>query len=214
MERHGRSSATKRKTKAGYRKNQSLTTLEDCAILTSLIHMTWSSKKPFNMRGESWKFRCQQQCLARFGKESTRKLVALLMLPRQNTHASLKPTNLRESFWKELYMMWSAQKPFNMLCDLEGYRWDAVLLNETWRPAKSEIWETHHKHKKWVQEKNDNKHGVGILLTRSTIKLSTLVPIPSVFSPISPTARAGDRKSGPINEGFVFCQQRQREPFL
>ena len=56
-------------------------------------------KKP---RGESWKFRWQQQCPARSGEERTRKLVALLMLARQNAHASLKPTNLRESEWKEL----------------------------------------------------------------------------------------------------------------
>ena len=32
-----------------------------------------------------------------------------------------------------------------MVCELEGYRWDAILLSETWRPDKSEIWETHHK---------------------------------------------------------------------
>ena len=60
-------------------------------------------KETKKTRGESWKFRCQQQCLARSGKERTRKLVAILMLPRQNTHASLKPTNLRESDWTELY---------------------------------------------------------------------------------------------------------------
>ena len=51
---------------------------------------------------ESWKFRCQQQCLARSGEERSRKLVAILILPRPSTHASLKPTNLRESAWKEL----------------------------------------------------------------------------------------------------------------
>ena len=50
------------------------------------------------------KFRCQQQCLAISGEERTRKLVAILMLPRPNTRASLKPTNLRESVWKELYI--------------------------------------------------------------------------------------------------------------
>ena len=31
------------------------------------------------------------------------KRVAILMFPRQNTHASLMPTNLRESVWKELH---------------------------------------------------------------------------------------------------------------
>ena len=55
------------------------------------------------MRVESWKFQCQQQCLARSGDKSTRKFVALLVPARQNTHASLKPTNLREIVWQELY---------------------------------------------------------------------------------------------------------------
>ena len=41
----------------------------------------------------------------------------------------------------------SSERTEEMICDLEGYRWDAVLLNETWRAAKSEIWEKHHKHK-------------------------------------------------------------------
>ena len=59
-------------------------------------------KELSKVRGESWKFRCQQQNLARSGEESTRELVALLMLARQNTHASLKPTSQRESVWKEL----------------------------------------------------------------------------------------------------------------
>ena len=60
-------------------------------------------KELLKMREESWKFRCQQQCRARSGEESTRKLVALLMLARQNTHASLTPAYLRESVWNELY---------------------------------------------------------------------------------------------------------------
>ena len=47
--------------------------------------------------------RWQQHILARLKEERKRKLVAILMLPRQNTHASLKPTNLRESVWKEPY---------------------------------------------------------------------------------------------------------------
>ena len=33
-----------------------------------------------------------------------------------------------------------------MVSEVGGYRWDAILLSETWRPDKSEIWETHHKH--------------------------------------------------------------------
>ena len=42
--------------------------------------------------------------LRKIREERERKLVALLMLPRQNTHAPLKPTNLRENVWKELYI--------------------------------------------------------------------------------------------------------------
>ena len=53
-----------------------------------------------------------------------------------------------------------------MICELEHYRWDAVLLNETWRLAKSEIWETHHKHILMGAGKYDNKQGVGIMLNK------------------------------------------------
>ena len=56
------------------------------------------------MRVESWKFRCQQQCLAEPDAQSTGKPVAFWLIARQNTHASLKPTNLREGVWKELFM--------------------------------------------------------------------------------------------------------------
>ena len=33
-----------------------------------------------------------------------------------------------------------------MVCELEGCRWDAIIMSATWRPDKSEIWETHQKH--------------------------------------------------------------------
>ena len=49
---------------------------------------------------------------------------------------------------------------------VEGYRWDAMLLSDTWRPDKSEIWETHHKHLFVGAGKYDNKHGVGIMLNK------------------------------------------------
>ena len=62
----------KEKTKVGYRKNRSLTTLEDCAVFTALIQRMKSSKKLLKTRGESWKLRCQQQRLARSGEETCR----------------------------------------------------------------------------------------------------------------------------------------------
>ena len=83
--------------KNGLSRNRSLITLEDYAVFTSFIQQMRSSKKLSKQHGESWNFRCQQQCLQRAGKECTRKLVAILILPRQNTYASLKSTNLREA---------------------------------------------------------------------------------------------------------------------
>ena len=53
-----------------------------------------------------------------------------------------------------------------MISELEGYRWDATLMSETWRSEKSEIWETHHKHIFTGAGKYDNKHGVGIVLNK------------------------------------------------
>ena len=42
--------------------------------------------------------------------------------------------------------MHSNERIEEMECQLEGYRWDALFINETWTQDKSEIWETHHKH--------------------------------------------------------------------
>ena len=50
------------------------------------------------------KFRCQQQCLARADAKSTCKPAACRIIARQNAHASLKPTSLRESVGKELFI--------------------------------------------------------------------------------------------------------------
>ena len=47
MGRHARSSATKKKNNSGQSKNRSLTTLEDCAVFTSLIQQMRSSKEIF-----------------------------------------------------------------------------------------------------------------------------------------------------------------------
>ena len=62
--------------------------------------------------------------------------------------------------------MHSSERIEEMVTELEGYRWDAILLSETWRHDKSEIWETHHKHKFMGAGKYDNKHGVGIMLNK------------------------------------------------
>ena len=53
-----------------------------------------------------------------------------------------------------------------MVCELEGYRLDATLMSETWRPDKSEILGDTPKHIFMGAGKYDNKHGVGIMLNR------------------------------------------------
>ena len=62
--------------------------------------------------------------------------------------------------------MHSSERIEEMVCELEGYRWDAILMSETWRPDKPEIWKTHHKHMFMGAGKYDNKHGVGIMLSK------------------------------------------------
>ena len=65
----------------------------------------------------------------------------------------------------------SSEKIEELVGELEGYRWDAILLNETWRHEQAEIWETHHKHIFMGAEKYDNKHGVGNMLNKRWRKI-------------------------------------------
>ena len=67
---------------------------------------------------------------------------------------------------KNMRSMHSSERMEEMVCELEGYRCDAMLLSETWRQDKSEIWETHHKHMFMGVGRYDNKHGVGIMLNK------------------------------------------------
>ena len=47
---------------------------------------------------------------------------------------------------KNMRSMHSREKIQELVTELEGYRRDAILLNETWRHEPAEIWETQHKH--------------------------------------------------------------------
>ena len=87
----------------------------------------------------------------------------------QEKQRKLKNTRNRHHFHcatKTVRSMHSSERIEEMICEVEGYRWDAVLLHETWRLAKSEIWETHHKDIFMGAGKYDNKHGVGITLNK------------------------------------------------
>ena len=65
-----------------------------------------------------------------------------------------------------LRSMHSSEKTEEMVSELEGYRWDAILLSQTWRHEQAEIWETHHKHIFMGAGNYDNKQGVGIMLNK------------------------------------------------
>ena len=62
--------------------------------------------------------------------------------------------------------MHSSEKIEELVTELEGYRWDAILLSETWRHEPAEIWETHHNHIFMGAGKYESKHGVGIMLNK------------------------------------------------
>ena len=79
--------------------------LENCVVFTSLIQRDAEFKETILKRMEEvGSSEVLQPCFARSGEASTGRLVAPVALARQTTHESLKPTNLRESAWKDFYM--------------------------------------------------------------------------------------------------------------
>ena len=50
--------------------------------------------------------------------------------------------------------------------EMEGCRWDALLISETWRCNKAEMWETQQGHIFMGSGRFANKHGVGILVNK------------------------------------------------
>ena len=50
--------------------------------------------------------------------------------------------------------------------EVEGCRWDAILICEVWRAKDAEIWETQQGHTPMGSGKFENKHGVGILVNK------------------------------------------------
>ena len=96
MERHVRSNATK---KWAIEKPK----LEDCAVFTSLIQRVQISKKTIRNARKKLEVPMPAAMPCKIRCRTCKELVTILMLPRRNTHASLKPTYLRESVWKELH---------------------------------------------------------------------------------------------------------------
>ena len=83
---------------------------------------------------------------------------------------------------KNMRSMHSSEKIAELVTELEGYRWDAILLSETWRHEPAELWETHLNHIFMGAGKYENKHGVGIMLNKRW-KKELLTPITSMSAP-------------------------------
>ena len=89
--------------------------------------------------------------------------------PRSTEEKDAHPKNKEVTFiilQNNMRSMHSSEKIEELVTELEGYRWDAILLNETWRHELAELWETQHKHIFMGAGKSDNKHGVGIMLNK------------------------------------------------
>ena len=59
---------------------------------------------------------------------------------------------------KNMRSMHSSERIEQMVCELEGYRWDSLLLCEMWRKKSQKSGKTHHKHMFMGAGKYDNKH--------------------------------------------------------
>ena len=53
-----------------------------------------------------------------------------------------------------------------MFCELQGCRWDVILVSETWRSDEEEIWESKQGHTIMCAGKFENKHGVAIIVNK------------------------------------------------
>ena len=79
----------------------------------------------------------------------------------------------------------SIERVEEKVCEFEGYRWDAILMSDTWRPDTSEIWETHQKH--IFMGAGKYQHGVGIMLNmkwRQTIVDTEYINEPAITATI------------------------------
>ena len=107
------------------------------------------------------------------------------LLPRSTEGKNNNSKNKEVTFiilQKNMRSMHSSEKIEELVTELEGYRWDAILLSETWRHEPAELWETHHNPIFMGAGKYENKHGVGIMLNKRW-KKELLTPITSVSAP-------------------------------
>ena len=138
-----------------YKDGSSKEEIEDGSSKKDSRSKTASGSKDLKKTAEA-----KPQAVAKIGAAAKQKRKTKKVQKKQMKNESLLSCN------KNMRSMNSSERIEEMIQELEGYRWDAVLLNETWRPAKSEIWETHQKPIYMGAGKYENKHGEEILLNK------------------------------------------------
>ena len=141
LERHVRSVEAKRKAKVGYQKFRSLTVLDNCVLFISLIPRKKNSRKLLKKtRSKLEKSDASSNALQKLTRRVQWNLQRFGKIVRQSTHASLKPTNLRECVRKELFI-----KVMNIILQGEEIiHWTITFLGtkfflclKKWKDAKS-----------------------------------------------------------------------------
>ena len=93
------------KSKSGLSKIRSLTMQDNCVLFTSLIQRKKNSRKLWkNTRSKLKKSDASSNALQNQTRRVQGNLQRFGKIVRQSTHASLKPTNLRDCVWKELFI--------------------------------------------------------------------------------------------------------------
>ena len=67
---------------------------------------------------------------------------------------------------KNVRSLHSSERFEELTQEVEGCRWDAILIRESWRVSNAEIWETQQGHISLGSGKFENKHRVRILVNK------------------------------------------------
>ena len=99
----------RKQRKNGISRNQSSIMPDNWKESSSLNLMMRNSETTSKTFGESWKFWCQQQCLAKYRYRAVEKPTAILGNARRNTLVLLMPTKARDRGLKEPAFKWRIQ---------------------------------------------------------------------------------------------------------
>ena len=64
----------------------------------------------------------------------------------------------------------SSERLEDLTQEVEGCKWDAILISEMWRVSNAEMWDIQQRDKIMGSRKFENKHGIGILVNMTWTK--------------------------------------------